>query len=560
MKQHYLFIIALMALLVPTSASAYSFKADNLYYNITSDSTVEVTCIRATYPSPYSGDIVIPETVTYEDVEYTVTRIGEFAFYGSYGLTSIVIPNTVTKIGMSSFIRCRSLTSIDIPNSVTVIDGAFSECTGLKSIFIPASVISLVGNPFDSCSGLESIVVDEDNPVYDSRENCNAIIQTATNKMIVGCKNSEFPSSVTSLGSWVFAGCTGLTEIHLPETFTSIPSYTFYNCTGLTSIEIPSAVTSIGYDAFRGCSNISTLELPESLRSIDIGAFSSMSSLTSLFIPQNVYNIGEGFLLSDTALVSLSVDSRNTNYDSREDCNAIIRTYDNRLMAGCRNTVIPNTVESLAYAAFFKCPFTTIEIPNSVALIDEWAFGYCSKLEELNLPSSVKTIGQNAFYNCESLEDVVIPDSVTSVGYQSFQMCYSLRTITFGQSVETVGQMAINTCDNLESVTMKCTTPPNANGVTNYQNMYDKVILYVPNESLEDYRAHEEWSRFAHIAPFIGAGPGDVDGDGIITVSDVTTLIDMLLSGEKPAYGDIDGDGQITISDVTLIIDMLLAD
>ena len=136
MKNNYLLLIALIALLVPTTASAYSFKEGNLYYNITSDSTIEVTCIRATYPSPYSGDIVIPETVTYGDTTYTVTAVGEFAFYGSYGLTSIVIPKTVTVIGTSSFVRCRNLTSIDIPNSVTRIRStSFAECTGLKSLW-----------------------------------------------------------------------------------------------------------------------------------------------------------------------------------------------------------------------------------------------------------------------------------------------------------------------------------------------------------------------------------------------------------------------------------------
>ena len=534
MKKKYLLLMALLALLVPTTSSAYSFKDGDLYYNITSDSTIEVTCIRATYPSPYSGDIVVPETVTYQDTTYTVTAIGEFAFYGSYGLTSIVIPNTVTVIGTSSFVRCRNLTSIDIPNSVTRIRStSFAECTGLKSLYIPASVISIEGNPFHDCSGLESIVVDEGNTVYDSRENCNAIVQTATNRMLIGCQNTFVPASVTSFGAWVFAGVTGFTSFEIPYGITSIPNYMLAWCTNLTSVEIPNTVTSIGYDAFRNCSSLSHVEIPNSVRSIDMGAFSEMSSLESLHIPSSVTSIYESFLNGSGATTSLTVDSNNQYYDSRDNCNAIIHTASNKLLAGCQNTVIPPTVTSIAYCAFTRCVMKSIDIPNNVTSIDEFAFGFCPNLTRVTLPDSITIIEDGTFYECQNLKAITIPAPVTVVADNAFRRCYSLK-----------------------KVVSKPIVPPSLTQYT-FAESYG-ATLFVPNESVGDYRAHQYWGKFSHIVPFIGAGPGDVDGDGSININDVTSLIDQILAGEAPAYCDVDGDGVVDISDLTQLIDMML--
>ena len=518
--------------------SAYDFKADNLYYNITSDSTVEVTCIRATYPSPYSGDIVIPKTVTYEGNEYTVTQIGEFAFYGGYGITSVVIPNTVTVIGMSSFIRCRSLTSIDIPNSVTrIVSSAFSECSGLKSLYIPASVTYIGGNPFNNCSGLESIVVDEDNPVYDSREGCNAIIQTATNTMIVGCQNTVIPESVRTFGQCVFSGMTGITSFVIPEGTTKIASYMFLDCTNLASVEIPNTVTSIDFGAFANCSSLPHVEIPNSVWSIGRDCFVNMTSLESFHIPSSVTRIYEGFLFGCSALTSLTVANDNRYYDSRDNCNAIIETSSNKLMAGCQNTVIPSTVTAIGYSAFSGNVMTSIDVPNNVTSIERYAFGHCPNLTKATLPDSITTIEEGTFYQCEMLKSITIPALVTSIGDNAFRMCYAMNKVV-----------------SLPIV------PPSLTQYT-FAESYG-ATLYVPYESLEDYRAHEEWGKFSHIVPFIGGGPGDVNGDGSIGISDVTSIIDMILNDvdDKPAYFDLNGDGSVGISDVTTIIDMLLAD
>lgn len=524
--------------MVVTSAtmSAYDFKEGVLYYNFTSDTTVEVTsAVRPGYESPYRGDIVIPETVTYEGSEYTISRIGEFAFYGCYGLTSIVIPNTVTVIGTSSFLRCVSLTSIDIPNSVIRINvSAFSECRGLKHLYIPSSVTNIIVTAFSKCSGLESIIVDEANPVYDSRENCNAIIETATNKMIQGCQNTVIPESVRSFGQSVFDGMTGITSFVIPEGTTRIPSYMFMDCTNLTSVEIPNTITSIEYGAFANCTSLPQLEIPNSVRNIGRDCFVNMTSLEHFHIPSSVANIAEGFLSGCSGLTSLTVASDNQYYDSRDNCNAIIETESNKLMAGCQNTVIPPTVTSIGYSAFSGSVMASIDIPNNITSIDVFAFGICPNLTRVTLPDSITTIKESTFYQCERLQSITIPALVTSVGDNAFRMCYSL-----------------------EKVVSKPIVPPSLTQYT-FAESYG-ATLYVPNESLEDYRAHEFWGKFTHIVPFIGAGPGDVDGDGRIDISDVTTLIDGMLAGGAPGYCDVDGNGKIDISDVTALIDMLLS-
>ena len=253
-------------------------EANGIYYQINGNEAV--VTYRGIFPSDYdvySGSVVIPSAVKYNGVTYSVTSIGECAFDGCTGLTSVVIPNSVTSIGECAFLGCTGLTSIDIPNSVTSIGRqAFDGCTGLTSINIPNSVTSIdeyafagckgltsidIGNSVTSigdgafymCTGLTSIVVESGNPRYDSRNNCNAIIETASNTLILGCNNTIIPNTVTSIGHYAFYECAGLTSIDIPNSVTSIGACAFFYCRELTSINIPNSVTSIKDRAFIGC-------------------------------------------------------------------------------------------------------------------------------------------------------------------------------------------------------------------------------------------------------------------------------------------------------------------
>ena len=216
----------------------------------------------ALYGFDFITSITIPNSVLY---------INASAFSGCIGLTSITIPNSVTKIGDYAFEGCSKPTAINIPNSVISIDNcAFLNCSGLISITIGNSVTSIGKNAFSGCSNLTSVIVKDENSTYDSRNGCNAIIETLTNTLIAGCKNTTIPNSVVSIGEGGFSGCSGLTSIAIPNSVTNIGDYAFSDCKGLTSVIIGNSVSiHIGDYAFYNCDNIKDfycyIETPPSL-------------------------------------------------------------------------------------------------------------------------------------------------------------------------------------------------------------------------------------------------------------------------------------------------------
>lgn len=226
--------LLLTSMLMPLSASAYSFMSGELAYNINDDGkTVTVTFEKVSFTQRYtslSGHVSIPSTVVNDGTTYTVTAIGEWAFYGCKDITMVTIPMTVTSIG----------------------ENAFENCSGLTSLTIPASVTSIGNWAFVHCSGLASIVVANDNPKYDSRDNCNAIVDKATHTIFLGCKNTTFPASVTAIGIRAFEG-SGIVSVTIPDPITTIGNYAFMDCSSLSSVTLESSVASIGENAFKNC-------------------------------------------------------------------------------------------------------------------------------------------------------------------------------------------------------------------------------------------------------------------------------------------------------------------
>jgi len=366
---------SLTSITIPNSVTSIGHSAFNGCTSLTSITIPNsVTSIReATFCGCISlTSITIPNSVTSigsnafsgctsltsVTIGNSVTSIGEFAFSGCTSLTSITIPNSVTSIERQAFSGCTSLTFVTIPNSVTSIGGyAFYGC-GLTSVTIPKSVTSIIETTFCDCTNLTSIVVESGNIMYDSRNNCNAIIETKSNKLIAGCKTTIIPNSVTSIGSEAFSGCEGLTSITIPNSVTSIGYYAFNGCTGLTSITIPNSVTSIGRGAFSGCTSLTSITIPNSVTSIGSNAFYGCTSLTSITIPNSVTSIESSAFYGCEGLTSIT---------------------------------IPNSVTSIEYEAFVYCTsLTSVVIGNNNELIIEaYTFLFCESLTSVTCYAKV---------------------------------------------------------------------------------------------------------------------------------------------------------------------------
>ena len=284
-------LLTALLLLCTTMAFAENVTIDGIRYNVITKAK-QATVVNCNCSDRY-GDIVIPATIEYNGVTCDVVSIGEFAFDDCFSHTSIEIPNSVTSIGDYAFCGCSWLTSITIPNSVTSIgEYAFDVCRNLTSVTIGNGVTSIGKLAFAGCSELACISVASGNTVYDSRNNCNAIIETATNALVIGCKNTIIPNSVTSIGDEAFCYCSGLTSVEIPNSVTSIGNRAFQNCSGLTSVTIGNRVNCICSNAFAYCINLSDVYcLATTVPATDSDAFyESYPEYMTLHVPAEALN------------------------------------------------------------------------------------------------------------------------------------------------------------------------------------------------------------------------------------------------------------------------------
>ena len=248
---------------------------NGIYYNLY-DNTKEAVVTGCDIPTPTTywqtinmGYITIPSTVNYEGATYTVTSIKENAFAQNDQIISITLPNSLTSIG----------------------NNAFEECKYLQSITIPKSVTNIGQSPLSGCSGLISITVDKDNKIYNSGNNCNAIIHTETNELIQGCQNTVIPNTVTRIGNGAFKGMSSLYSIDIPNSVTSIGNEAFVECRGLSTLTIPNSVIYLGEFVFCNAENLRSITLSESLKNIQTGTFTACMNLESITIPASVESI-----------------------------------------------------------------------------------------------------------------------------------------------------------------------------------------------------------------------------------------------------------------------------
>ena len=522
-------LIVFIAMLCCSIASARDFEVDGIYYNILSLTTVEVTSSE----SAYSGVVAIPESVTYMGSTYSVTSIGNQAFYYCSSLKEITIPEGVASIGDDAFYHCRGLTSITIPESVTSIGGyAFLGCSGLTSITIPEGVTSIGGYAFYDCDGLKEITIPEgvtsigDKAFYD----CD------------GLKEITIPEGVTSIGSSAFSdtpwynnqrdglvyigrvlyGYKGTMQvaITIKEGTTSIADRAFYNYSRLKKITIPNSVTSIGDEAFYGCTSLKEITIPEGVTSIGSSAFSDTPWYNNqkdglVYIGRVLYDY-KGTMPSGT---SITIKEGTTSIGSYAFYNC----------DGLKEITIPNSVTSIGSYAFWGCGgLKEITISEGVTSIGDKAFQYCDGLKEITIPGSLTSFGGitddaktvhiiltdlaawikihpsfssnteniHLYLNGEEITELAIPNDVTTVKDKAFLNLTGLTSITIPEGMTEIGDEAFMGCSNIKKIVCNATTPPTAYYDTFTGINKEKCVLMVPEGTEALYKEAKRWKDF----------------------------------------------------------------
>jgi len=488
MKKKLLFIVLMV---LPLAAGARSTQIDGINYNLnSSNQTAEVAY------GGYSGNLVIPSSVTKGDVDYTVTSIASNAFYNCPGLISITIPKSVTTIAT-------------------------------KREF------------FYNTKKLKSIIVEEGNPNYDSRDNCNALIETASNKLLYGCNGAFIPDGVTIIGVDAFRECKELTSLVIPNSVTTIEEGAFSQCSGLTSVYIGTGLENIGEDIFYECDNLKTFEINSNVLvsknytsgEICAGTIFGGAPVEELILGEEVTSIGEW------------------------------------AFRGCTMTSVKmsDNVTSIGDYAFRECyHMTSLELSNNLTYIGKWAFTSCHGLSSVTIPESVRCIDLIAFYWCDKLTKVVINsnevvareneqfytlrscfgpqvkefvlgEDVRKIAYIACSESEKLTTVTILGNVTCVEDSAFHKCTSLTDIYLYAEQVPETGKDVFVDSNYKNATLHVPAVAVEAYKSAEPWKDFGNIVALTESEP---DPSGIRNANgDVTT-------GEQ--YYSLDGKHSAT--------------
>lgn len=427
-----LLVILLFLLMLPVADAAAKCKIDGIYYSLTSSTKKAAV----TYgQDKYSGDIVIPSTVTLDDVEYSVTEI----------------------LGKS-----------------------FANCPDLTSVTIPVSVASFGKSVFENSNNLTSIVIEEANPIYDSRQNCNAVIETASNKLLFGCKGTTIPNSVTTIGESAFYKCSGLTTISIPNSVTGIEKNAFKNCNSLSFITIGNGVTTIGYDVFSNCENLVKVKL------------NNNAMVSKDYDPNDYYRLPSYF------------GGQVREYVLGEDVTRI----GEYAFAGCGITTmnIPENVTSIGDNAFRDCWYLVeISISSGITDIEQWTFYMCQNLSKVVINSNAlvskdyRSRPSIFGFTCKEIKEVILGEDVKDIGPHAFCNLPKLSSVSISKSLTRMSADAFNLCPSLTDIYCYAEQVPAIYNYSVEEFDYTNATLHVPAGSLEAYRHAEIWKEFKEI-------------------------------------------------------------
>ena len=456
MKRYFVLVIVN---LLPMLVSADPIEINGIWYNlVTKVKQAEVT---RKPNGEYIGDVNIPTSVVYNDIEYTVNSIGYGAFYGCINLNTVTIPNSVTSIGAFAFYHCSS--------------GSFGS-GGLQSVTIPDSVTSIGKSAFEGCSKLISFTI---------------------------------PYSLTTISERAFFGCSRITSAYIPENVTAIGERAFFGCSSLTSVTIPASVSSIGEGAFLGCSNLLSIDIADleawcNLNIID-PIFNSAHHLylngeeiTDLVIPNPVSNLGFESFSYCCGLTSVTIPKSVTSIGEYAFSECISLT----------SISIPTSVTTISIGAFSGCSnLVYITIPMSVTTIETGVFSRCSHLISVTIPDSVTDIGMGAFSGCSGLTSINIPNRTAIIGNNAFANCINLASVIIGSNIKSIGGFAFAGCSELKDVYCYSEqVPQTINNVFDH-SFIDYATLHVPAASIEQYKTTDPWCLFGTIVATDGNMP-----------------------------------------------------
>ena len=530
-------IITLAIIAFAMQARAYDFQSGNLLYTILSSNPPCVSLDGHVDGQAAQGELVIPETVNYEGVSYTVTEIGSTAFGQCTGLTGhLTIPNTISTIRAYAFVGCSGFTGdLVIPNSVTLLlGGAFWGCTGFDGhLSISNSVSKIYGSTFCECRGLNGTLVIP-NSVTEIAVQAFASCTGFTGTLVI-------PNSVTKIsedyqytyeGYGSFQNCTGFTGLELPETLPIIGDYCFAQCTSLTGeLVIPEGVTKLWEHAFWLCSNLTGVRFPNTLTVIGYGAFKDCQGLTgTLEIPLSVTEI---YGIAFSYCRNISAVTLHSGIQLKGD-------YVFAYCSSLTEIKIPEGWEKTNKNTFEGCSsLIAVTLPESLKTIETGCFKKCTNLSKINLDENLNSIGSRAFSHCFSLYgDLSIPNSVEIIYPYAFDSCYNIKNVMLGNSINHFAEESFRNIP-LEKLVIKATTPPLMEHLT-WLFPRDLSIV-IPCGTLEAYQNAEGWSEFTNITEgvvFDFVALSEDEDAGIVNVLKEATCEDMTVEVEAmPVQG-----------------------